>query len=157
MKYSIYSFFFLLFFVSCAEPKQEIDQKAEEQQLMETSRRWAASKSTEETLSYWEDDAVFIGSGGPSLRGKEQIAKMLEATEDIPGFKVTWEPEEAFVSKSGDLGYLIENLAVTYNDSLGNPVTEYRKAVTIWKKQADGSWKNAVDINSEDPSVTSLK
>ena len=156
MKNLIY-FSILFFTFSCCNEQQVVDQQAEGQKLMETSRQWANSKSKEETLSYWDDDAVFIGSGGPSLRGKEALTKMLESTANIPGFKVTWEPHEAYVSKSGDLGYLIENLAVSWNDSLGNTVTEYRKAVTIWKKQSDGNWKNVVDINSEDPSVTSLK
>lgn len=29
---------------------------------------------------------------------------------------------------------------------------EYNKGVTIWKKQADGTWKNVVDISTPDPS-----
>jgi len=32
------------------------------------------------------------------------------------------------------------------NDSLGKPMTQYNKAVSIWRKQADGSWKDAVDV-----------
>ncbi|HHE64963.1 MAG TPA: DUF4440 domain-containing protein, partial [Bacteroidetes bacterium] len=106
---------------------------------------------------YWADDAVFISSGQPTMRGKDEILKMLEGSVNIPGFKVDWEPLEAVVSKSGDLGYIIENLSVSVNDSLGNSITTYSKAVTIWKKQADGNWLNVVDINSEDPSITSLK
>jgi uncharacterized protein (TIGR02246 family) len=141
---------------SCCSEQKTVDQKSEAAHLMEVSREWAKAESTEKVLSYWADDAIFIGSGMPSMKGKDKIAEMIKATELIPGFKVTWEPHEAYVSENGDLGYLIENLSVTYHDSLGNPVTEYRKAVTIWKKQADGNWKNVVDINSIDPSVTSL-
>ena len=156
MKNLIYIFILFFTFSGCEE-QPIVDQQAEGKKLMEVSRQWAKAESKEKVLSYWADDAVFIGSGGASLRGKDALAKMLESTAGIPGFKVTWEPHEAYVSKSGDLGYLIENLAVSWNDSLGNTMTEYRKAVTIWKKQADGNWKNVVDINSEDPSVTSLK
>jgi uncharacterized protein (TIGR02246 family) len=156
MKKLIYLSILFITFSCCGEQKT-VDQKAEAAQLMEVSREWAKAESKEKVLSYWADDAVFIGSGMPSMKGKDKITEMIEATEQIPGFKVTWEPHEAYVSESGDLGYLIENLSVTYHDSLGNPVTEYRKAVTIWKKQADGNWKNVVDINSQDPSVTSLK
>ena len=156
MKKLIYTLAVFLIFQGCSEQKT-IDQKAAANRLMEVSREWAKADSKEKVLSYWADDAYFIGSGMPSMKGKDKITEMIEATGQIPGFKVTWEPHEAYVSENGDLGYLIENLAVTYNDSLGNPVTEYRKAVTIWKKQADGNWKNVVDINSADPSVTSLK
>ena len=156
MKNLIY-IFIIFFTFSCCEEQQVVDQQAEGEKLMEVSRQWAKAESREDILSYWAEDAIFIGSGQPSMKGKDKIAKMLEATENIPGFNVTWEPHEAYVSKGGDLGYLIENLSVTYHDSLGNPVTEYRKAVTIWKKKADGNWINVVDINSQDPSVTSLK
>jgi ketosteroid isomerase-like protein len=41
---------------------------------------------------------------------------------------------------------MIEQNQITVNDSLGNPITEKNKGVTIWKKQPDGSWKNVVDI-----------
>ncbi|RLD25635.1 MAG: hypothetical protein DRI54_04510 [Bacteroidetes bacterium] len=147
----------LLFVFSCCTEQQVVDQQAEADKLMEVSRQWADSKSTEEYLKYWADDAVFISSGQPTMRGKDEILKMLEGSVNIPGFKVDWEPLEAVVSKSGDLGYIIENLSVSVNDSLGNSITTYSKAVTIWKKQADGNWLNVVDINSEDPSITSLK
>ena len=39
-----------------------------------------------------------------------------------------------------------------FNDSLGQPKTEYNKGVTVWRKEADGSWKNVVDIWNADPS-----
>ena len=34
--------------------------------------------------------------------------------------------------------------------AMGNPVTTVGKYLTVWKKQADGSWKVAVDAPSED-------
>ena len=36
-------------------------------------------------------------------------------------------------------------------DSLGNPVTNHGKGVTVWRKESDGSWKNVVDIWNEAP------
>jgi len=156
MKNLIYLSILIFSFQSCAE-QQIVDQKAEGEKLMEASRQWAKSKSNEEYLSYWADDAILIAPGQPTLRGKEQIAKMLEANAQIPGFEVSWEPQEVYVSKSGDLAYLIENNYFAWNDSLGNQVKTFNKAVTIWKKQTDGTWKNVVDTFNEDPSITSLK
>ena len=147
----------LFFILSSFVENQVIDQKAEGEKLMEVSRQWANSQSNEEYLSYWADDAILIVPGQPTLRGKEEISKMLEGNAQVPGFKVDWEPQEAFVSKSGDLAYLIENISFAWNDSLGNQVKTFNKAVTIWKKQADGTWKNVVDTFNEDPSITSLK
>ena len=77
---------------------------------------------------------------------------MVEGTSKIPGFKISWEPLSVFVSKSGDLAYMIEQNRITPNDSLGKPITEFNKSVTIWRKEADGSWKNIVDMWNSDPS-----
>jgi ketosteroid isomerase-like protein len=156
MKNLIFVSILLFVFSSCAK-QQVVDQEAEGEKLMEISRQWAKSENTEETLSYWAEDAILIAPGQPTLRGKEEIAKMIEETAQIPGFEINWEPEEVFVSKSGDLAYLIENNYFAMNDSLGNQVKTFNKAVTIWKKQADGTWKNVVDTWNEDPSITSLK
>lgn len=147
---------FLLFTVlaSCADTK-EVDTKAEEERLMQISREWstsAATDSIEKTLSYWADDAVIMSPGQPPIKGKKAIREMIEGTSKIPGFKISWEPLSAFVSKSGDLDYLIEQNQITMNDSLGSPATEFNKSVTIWRKDADGIWKNIVDMWNADPS-----
>ncbi|WP_157943823.1 MULTISPECIES: YybH family protein [Arenibacter] len=147
----------LLFIISGCNQQTLIDQNAEGEKLMELSRQWAKSESNEEYLGYWAEDALFKAPNEPVLRGTSEISKMLERDSQLPGFEIDWEPQEAFVSKSGDLGYLIENLRVSMNDSLGNKMHFYNKVVTIWKKHEDGTWKNVVDFASADPSIKSLK
>jgi len=139
-------------FTGCSENK--IDTKMEGEKLMQISRDWsksAATDSIEKTLSYWADDAVVMSPGQPAIKGKTAIRGMVENASKIPGFKISWEPLNVFVSKSGDLAYMIEQNQITVNDSLGNPVTEFNKSVTIWRKEADGSWKNIVDTWNADP------
>ncbi|MEO7394671.1 MAG: DUF4440 domain-containing protein, partial [Chitinophagaceae bacterium] len=145
----------LIFIAVISCNNHEADTNTEGERLMQISREWsksAATDSIEETLSYWADDAVVMSPGQPSLRGKQAIRQMIQGTSKIPGFKISWEPISVFVSKSGDMAYLIEQNQITANDSVGNPVTEFNKSVTIWKKEADGSWKNVVDIWNADPS-----
>jgi ketosteroid isomerase-like protein len=78
---------------------------------------------------------------------------MVKSSRSIPGFKVIWEPPTNIsVSKSGDMAYVLARNQITMNDSLGKPITQYNKAVSIWRKQADGSWKDAVDVWNADPS-----
>jgi ketosteroid isomerase-like protein len=76
---------------------------------------------------------------------------MIKSTSGIPGFQISWEPLSVTVSKSGDMAYMIEQNKITVNDSTGHPVTEYNKSVTIWRKEADGSWKNVVDMWNAGP------
>lgn len=156
MKATFYLSLACLFMLSCQE-KNQVDQAAEAELLMATSREWAQSKTNEEYLSYWTEDAQLTQSGQPMMRGHEALKGMLDSTKDIPGFKVMWEPYEAYVSSSGDLGYLLEKTSFTMNDSLGNPMTQYYRTVTVWRKQEDGSWKCVVDALSEDPELTSIE
>jgi hypothetical protein len=43
------------------------------------------------------------------------------------------------------------NLNGNVNDPQGNPVTTYGNVVTVWRKDADGSWRNVVDMWNEAP------
>jgi len=138
---------------SCSE--HVIDTKAEGERLMQLSREWsksAATDSIEKTLSYWADDAVVMSPGQSPIKGKNAIREMIEGTSKIPGFKISWEPVNVSVSKGGDMAYMIEQNQITVNDSLGKPITEFNKSVTIWRKETDGSWKNIVDMWNADPS-----
>lgn len=149
----------LTFSLTCCQ-NQKVDQKAEAEKLMDLSREWAKTANTGDTekiLSYWAPDAVVMSPGQPALKGHESIRQMLIESAKIPGFEISWEPKEAYVSESGDIGYVIANNYVNMKDSLGNTITTFNKGVEIWKKQGDGSWKNVVDIFNEDPSIKSLK
>ncbi len=92
-----------------------------------------------------------MSPGQPPIKGKNAIREMIMSTVKIPGFKISWEPLSAYVSTSGDIAYMIEQNQITMNDSLGKPITEFNKGVTIWRKEADGSWKNIVDMWNAEP------
>ena len=115
--------------------------------LMQTSRDWsrvAASGDVDRILSYWTDDAIVLQPNQPALQGKKEIRGMVASSFKIPKFAISWEPERAWVSGNGDVGYLIEHNHVTFADSTGTMKNSYGKAVTIWKKDASGNWKCAV-------------
>jgi ketosteroid isomerase-like protein len=148
----------LILLTACAE--NPIDQKVEAEQLMEISKAWAKSvknKNVDEMLSYWADDAILMSPNEPAVVGIDSLRAMVERSMKIPGFEINWNPQEAFVSKSGDLGYVIfKNYMTMPIDTLGNTRTIYNKGVEIWKKQEDGNWKNVVDISNRDPSINSI-
>ena len=125
---------------------------AEADKLMRTSREWskeAAAGNMDTVLSYFDDNAVMISEGQPPVRGKKAIAEYLATTSKIPGFRIEWEPQEATVS--GDLGYLIERTKVTMTGPQGTPVSQQLQALTVWRKQGNGSWKNVVDMTTSAP------
>lgn len=139
---------------------QQTQQEELAERLMQLSREWAStalSGDVDKTVNFWSKDAVVMMSGQPQLNGHEAIRQMVEDSMKIPGFEVSWEPKEAFVSQSGDLGYVLTNNYMKMPDPDGNIVTIFNKGVEIWKKLEDGSWKCIVDIFNEDPTLTSIK
>ena len=122
--------------------------------LMQTSRDWAkavAGGDVDVILSYWADDAVVMAPDQPAVDGKAALRAFVLGMEKIPGFSITWEPERAVISASGDLGYLIERNRVTLTGPDGAAITQFGKAVTIWRKDASGAWKCVVDAWNNNP------
>ena len=138
---------------------QTVDQKKEEKKLMELSRQWAKDvkgKDVGKIVGYWSEDAVLMTPDQGTLKGRQQLTGMVEGATQIPGFEVGWEPQEAHVARSGELGYVIAHKYVKIPDESGNLNTFYFVEVGIWEKQKDGTWKNTVDIYNPDPSITSV-
>lgn len=138
---------------SASEP---IDWAAEEAELMRISREWSdvvGSGDIDAAIEYWAEDAVLMAPDLPPLRGRAAIREYVEAGAAVPGFSVRWEPLEAHVSESGDMAYLIERNQFTMQDSTGTLVTESNKTVTVWRRQADGAWKNVIDMWNADPTA----
>jgi len=141
----------ICFALSCTDKKP--DNKAEAEKLMQLSKEWskaAGSGDIEKTVSYWDEDAILMSAGQPTLKGKHAIRQMVEESFKIPGFHISWEPLSVEISENGDMAYLIERSQVEMKDSTGKTLMHHNKAVTIWRKQADGSWKNVVDISTPD-------
>ena len=127
------------------------DTSADTQQLMQTSRDWsraAASGNVDAIVDYWAEDAAVMMAGVPTFRGKRAIRAYVEQSLKTPGFHISWQPLEAHISKSGDMGYLLERSSVTMPGANGKLTTQQFRGVTIWTKGADGQWRNVVDASN---------
>ena len=71
--------------------------------------------------------------------------------ENQGDYTLDWSPQYAEVAKSGELGYTWGTYSLTYMDQNGEEQKSYGKYLNIWKKQADGNWKVAIDIGNESP------
>lgn len=128
--------------------------ESERAALMQKSRDWAraaAGGDLEAILAFWSDDAIVMPPGQPAAVGKSAIREFLLRTLAIPGFSITWEPEQASVAAAGDLGYLVERNRVTMIDATGVQREQVGKAVTIWRKDSNGAWRCVVDTWNENP------
>jgi ketosteroid isomerase-like protein len=112
----------------------------------------AEEKGSEGYMSYYAEDAVEVPNGEPFLKGKAAIAKTMGFLDDKNNH-LTWSPEGADISASGDLGYTYGNYEFSAKDKDGKQVVQHGKYTSIWKKQKDGAWKVALDMgNSNTPS-----
>ena len=123
---------------------------------METNRNWAKAATPEDFFSFISPEAVVLAPDKGVLKGHKQIGEMLAEFQSIPGFQIKWEPQEAFVSTGGDLGYTIDLLLVSYYGEDGKKVEVFEKGVTIWKKDNLGKWKMVVDAWNVDKIITSI-
>jgi ketosteroid isomerase-like protein len=143
----------LILMVSCNESK--VDLKAEEAAIMKTDSTWAAlakeGADVDKIVSYWSNDAVVLAPGQPPVKGKEALHKMVEDSKNIPGFSITWKSSEVHFSPDGKLAYMSGENLMTMNDSTGNKMNIPGRGYTIWRKEADGSWKCVVDIWNNPP------
>jgi ketosteroid isomerase-like protein len=124
--------------------------------LMETDRafnRATAARGIDGWVEFAAEDAAFMPDGVDFVRGKEAIRKFYSQMFSRKGFALTWEPIEAFVAASGDLGYTLGRWKSRSINPEGKTVTGQGKYLTIWKKQKDGSWKAVVDVGNTSPAA----
>lgn len=109
-----------------------------------------AGNNVDQFMTFYAEDAVVLAPNEPAAVGKEAIRKILGPMLGSPGFTLNFQSTKVEVARSGDLAYSQGTYEMTMNDPKGKPMTDKGKFVTVWKKQADGSWKAIQDMISSD-------
>jgi ketosteroid isomerase-like protein len=128
--------------------------------LLRVDGEWSAaagSSDIERIVSYWSDDAVVTPPHERPVAGKAAIRKFVADSLKVPGFSVRWQPAEAVVSSSGDLGYTTGSNVFTFPDATGKVVTSPGRYVTVWKKEDAGRWRCVIDFWNEAPAAEPKK
>jgi ketosteroid isomerase-like protein len=138
-------------FLFSACSNTSVDVEAERQALIETDQAWASAQAAgdmERVFSYWADDAVIIPAGMEAVRGQEAIREFVTTNQAQRGFSLRWEPQDATVSRAGDIGYTVGNYEISMGGPGGTPLVSQGRYLTIWRKDATGAWKCALEIHS---------
>jgi uncharacterized protein (TIGR02246 family) len=151
----------LLFFAAgCPQappPAPPDTRAADEAAIREADANWskaAAAKDVEGFVAFFADDGMLLPPNHELVSGKQVIRKWATEMMAAPGFAVSWQPTNAQAARSSDLGYTIGTYELTVHDAKGKPVTDRGKYITVWEKQADGTWKVAADtFNSDLPAA----
>lgn len=133
----------------CINTEQSTDKNAEAvteiNEAEKSFAQMAIEKGIAEAFWFYADSNATIKRQNDSLiHGKDNI-RHYYADPFYTNAKVNWSPDFTSASASGDMGYTYGKYTWQVTDSAGN-VSETRGVFhTVWKKQADGSWKYVWD------------
>lgn len=122
--------------------------------LFDLERKFAAETAAGGGAAFarwFADDAVTLSNRQAPVIGHAAIAA--NTTWSPSGYQLTWTPEGGRMSPKGDMGFTWGHYAGVSKDKDGNSVTTSGRYMTVWKKQADGSWKVALDASNEEPAA----
>jgi len=94
-------------------------------------------------LAYLAEDAILFRPG--PIPGKAWLRD-----RPAPAIVLSWRPAYAEVARAGDVGFTFGPWELRSQDPKDTDVA-YGTFVTVWRKQADGSWKVAVDLGTSGP------
>jgi uncharacterized protein (TIGR02246 family) len=132
-----------------APDTREADAKALRELESINQKDWAA-KDAGKIANFYADDAVLYTVGTPPIKGKAAIQMAVGEMLKDPSTTLSYTTETAEAAKAGDLGYTAGSYTMTMTDPKTKKVASAKGSyVTVFKKQADGSWKAIQDMANQ--------
>ena len=98
-------------------------------------------------LANYADDAVVMMANQKAWRGRAEISSGIGGLMAVMTIKdVAFDTKDVMVD--GDLAVETGEFKMTLQPKGGPEIKDEGKYLTVWKKQADGSWKIVRDINN---------
>ena len=133
---------------------QPVDTRAaDEAAIRAASAAWSQAyvvKDLEKSSSVYTDDAVVMSPKAPAIHGKDAIRKGLVQMFALPGPGLSFQTVSVEVARSGDIACETGSYDFVTTDKKGKTNDEKGKYIVAWKKQSDGTWKAAVDMDNTD-------
>jgi ketosteroid isomerase-like protein len=144
---------------ACAPAVAPDTRQADIQAVKDIEIAWAkdaALKDPARFASYYSAvDAVGLFPNSSPVTGRDDLQGLWATMMADPNFALSFQGTQADASKGGDLVYTVGMYSLTMSDpKTKKPVTDKGKYMTVYKKQADGTWKAVADsINSDLPAT----
>jgi uncharacterized protein (TIGR02246 family) len=105
------------------------------------------AKDSTKVNSYYAPDAVIATAGRPAAKDGRAVSRAIRDDIADTNFKMSLSNEKTEVAGSGDLAYRRGAFKITFT----NPQTKQAENaagtyLTVFRKQADGSWKVVEDF-----------
>jgi uncharacterized protein (TIGR02246 family) len=106
-----------------------------------------ATKNADKIASYYADDAVLMAPGMAPASGKDAIHSMIAGMAADPALSLKFQASRVDAAKSGDVAWSQGSYTMSMTDpNTKQVVNDHGSYVTVYHKQADGSWKVVSDI-----------
>jgi ketosteroid isomerase-like protein len=115
------------------------------------SELWSKAGSVKDAASFitfYADDATVMLPNEPVIRGIDSIKAVTTPMMQDPNFSLSFTTDK--VEVSGVLAYTQGTVSMRTTGRDGKALSDTGKYLTVWKKQADGSWKAIEDIFNSD-------
>jgi ketosteroid isomerase-like protein len=126
---------------------------ADEAAIRAQSEAWSAasqSKDLDKIVSFYAPDGVALPDGAPIEPDPASIRNGWKGLTDAKDVSLGWTTTKVEAAKSGDIAYEYGAYHLDITGKDGKVSTRTGKYVLAWKKQADGTWKVAVDTDNSD-------
>ncbi len=135
----------VLLLFSCNVESEKDSVETWKKEIVETEHSFALMAAEEGIskafMAYAAEDAVLMRNNKLVI-GKENLSELFESQVSKPrDEKLSWKPDFVDVSSSGDLGYTYGKFTYSFTDSTGTTIENEGVFHTVWKRQADGSWR----------------
>ncbi|MFI5134229.1 MAG: YybH family protein [Chitinophagales bacterium] len=101
-------------------------------------------------IDFADENGIETATNEMPLVGKSAITDYA-ATHSDSALKVQWIATKGDVAASGDLGYTYGSYTDQMKTKAGKDTTVHGVYITVWKRQADGSWKYLADMGTDTP------
>ena len=121
--------------------------KPGKEELMEVDRSFSATSVekgyNKAFIEFAHANAILLRANSVPVEGIDAVTRLFEKA-DTTGVRFTWEPIDADIALSGELGF-------TYGvySFKKDTTTEKGTYVSVWKKDATGNWKYVLDCGNK--------
>jgi len=135
----------------CGEaPKPPVTHDADIQAIKDIEAQWNkdyAARDVDKLVAHYADGAVLMTPGAPPSAGTDAIRTALQQMVADSTLSLRFEATRVEVAKSGDMAYTLGTYGMTMTPpGKKKPITDKGGYVTVYEKQADGTWKAVSDI-----------
>ena len=152
--------FLVLLLAACAAPSSEArsTDTANVAQLRESVMQADldfaadfAQRRTEGWVSWFDTGGVQVAPSGETPRGHAAVRAHMQKEFADSAMILAWRPVMAEISNDGSMAHTIGtwDFHVRGKDSAATAGTGHY--LTVWRRQADGSWKVLADIGTQHP------